>query len=202
MTLLNNKALHIIIISGYIFTLFAIGHIGLVRLYRLGTTTTMIAFILLILAAPILIILPIKESHFVPLLFAFVLWAAIGEAGEHLGISDIVNFKSVFLVILFLAFYFYAVFSLNLPKRILIGFGFFIMIWVFHFIMVNQFENLGKEHFTTYISAAIFVFSAVFAMFMAIRTKEHRTIFTALFVSSAWSILEYLWGWNVIPKPW
>lgn len=200
--IMESKGASIAAISVYILALFAAGHIGLVNIYRAGREATIVTFVLFLATAIVIMALHKGESIFSALLVGFLLWGALGEAGEHLGISDIVNFKNIFLLAGIVLFFGFLMKNGKLSNFMVNSIGFFIIIWLFHFIMVNQFELLGKTHFTTYIACVLFVL-LVFASFLfAFKAKQRSPFWTAVFISSLWAVLEYFWGWKLLPKPW
>jgi hypothetical protein len=193
----------ILFTAAIIFILFFIGHIGLVTIYRAGTTITTLAAV--ILAAAIVLLYIFRGKHrFFPLLTGFLIWAFAGEATEHLGYGDIVSIKNIFLIAGCTIFLIYLIQKRKINAYLSISLGEFQSVWVFHFIMVNQFEHLGKTHPVTYITCGVFAALLIFTIIQLIRIKDKfvLVLYTIVSVSVFWSILEYLWGWMWIPKPW
>ncbi len=186
-----------------ILFLFFLGHIGLVNLYKLGRIPTLVAAIFLTIL--IVVMFRWQRKHrFYPLVVGLLLWAVLGEITEHLRYGDIVNIKNVFLLFSIIIFVFYLVYNKLLSEFPAIAIVFFLAIWSSHFVLISLFEQLGKTHTVTYLSSSIFLIVFIYATFKA-RKSDNRlalTIQTILITCSFWSILEYLWAWKLISKPW
>jgi hypothetical protein len=79
----------------------------------------------------------------------------------------------------------------------------FLLIWSMHFIMIFQFEILSRTHWSTFVMCGIFLLLAVISI---IKARKSLSVYSIMFWSyfgllSAWSILEYVWGWRLIPGP-
>ncbi|UCG91885.1 MAG: hypothetical protein JSV97_12605 [candidate division WOR-3 bacterium] len=182
---------------------FFVGHVVLVNLYNLGRLPTIVMAVLLTIAIVLMFAWPQKHRFF-PLVTGLLLWSVLGEITEHLGYGDIVSFKNVFLLISILIFVYSLVRKKLLSEFLTIVIVFFVTIWSFHFVLINVFEGLGRTHVITYASSLIFLIIMVFAILKALRSYN-RLVLTlqVIFIScSAWAIVEYLWAWNLVPKPW
>lgn len=109
------------------------------------------------------------------------------------------NFLPVLVLMIFL--------FLNLRKHLPIPVQFslssFLLIWSMHYIMIFQYEVLSRTHFTTYIMCGIFVILTGLSIYKARKSKQiHSIMFWSYFgLLCAWSVLEYIWGWRLIPGP-
>ena len=109
------------------------------------------------------------------------------------------NFLPVLALMIFL--------FLNIRKHLSVPVQFslssFLLIWSMHYIMIFQYEVLSRTHFTTYIMFAVFIILTGLSIYKAIKSKQINTImFWSYFgLLTAWSILEYIWGWRLIPGP-
>jgi hypothetical protein len=200
--IVSSKAIFVASNIAYIIFLFAAGHVGLVKLYKLGRMATGIAAA--ILTTAIVALFAWRGSHrFFPLAAGLLLWIVMGEMAQHLKIGDIMSIKNGLLILTIAVFVFYLVYKRLLPDFLSIAVVFFLTIWVSHFVLVSLFEQLGKTHIATYFSSL--PFAALFAYSLIGILKEsgqyELTVFSILIVCSFWSILEYLWAWKLLPKP-
>jgi len=134
-------------------------------------------------------------------------WAFFGEFMENAGlyIKDATveiahwNFLPILLFVIFL--------FLCLRKYLSIPIQFsltsFILIWTLHYIMIFQFEVLSRTHFSTYIMCGIFVLLTGFSIYKVKNSEQINSImfWSYLGLLTAWSVLEYIWGWHLIPGP-
>ena len=188
---------------GFIIVLFFLGHIGLVTIYKLGRAPTVITGIISFVIAVSLLMR--QDSHrFFPLITGFLLWAVFGEIAEHLGYGDIVSINNIFVLLAVIILMSYLIYRKVLSEFQTIALVLFMIIWTFHFIMVNQFEQLGKTHIITCLSSPVFLIIFIFSLFRCFKSDSQTTlsIHSILLTCSFWSILEYLWAWKVIPKLW
>jgi hypothetical protein len=147
----------------------------------------------------------VHQGHrFFPLLAGTALWAVVGEMAEHLGYMEIVDARFVFVLVALIAGYVYLVNKRFLPFFAAVSLALFLGVWASHFIMVNMFEEFGKRHGLTYVSSLLFVGLLVFSVLRMKKTSSMLglTIGSILFTCCSWSLLEYLWAWKPIPKPW
>ena len=135
------------------------------------------------------------------------LWGFFGEFLENadLYIKDATieiahwNFIPVLVLVIFL--------FLNLRKHLPIPVQFslssFLLIWSMHYIMIFQYEMLSRTHFTTYIMCVVFLFLTGLSIYKARKSKQIDSVmFWSYFgLLTAWSVLEYIWGWRLIPGP-
>jgi hypothetical protein len=188
---------------GIILGLFFVGHVGLVAVYKIGTVATIVTAIVCSAAVGVLFI--VHQGHrFFPLLAGTALWAVVGEMAEHLGYMEIVDARFVFVLVALIAGYVYLVNKRFLPFFAAVSLALFLGVWASHFIMVNMFEEFGKRHGLTYVSSLLFVGLLVFSVLRMKKTSSMLglTIGSILFTCCSWSLLEYLWAWKPIPKPW
>ena len=146
-------------------------------------------------------------SNLLAIISGISLWGFFGEFLENadIYIKDATieiahwNFLPVLVLMIFL--------FLNLKKYLPIPVQFslssFLLIWTMHYIMIFQYEVLSRTHFTTYIMCGVFVILTGLSIYKARKSKQiHSIMFWAYFgLLTAWSILEYIWGWRLIPGP-
>ena len=146
-------------------------------------------------------------SNLLAIISGISLWGFFGEFLENtdLYIKDATieiahwNFLPVLILMIFL--------FLNLRKHLPIPVQFslssFLLVWSMHYIMIFQYEVLSRTHFTTYIMCGIFVILTGFSIYKAKKNKGINSImFWSYFgLLCAWSVLEYVWGWRLIPGP-
>lgn len=135
------------------------------------------------------------------------LWGFLGEFLENADMYvkdatvEIAHWN--FLPILLLMSFLFLDLRKHLPLSVQFSLGSFLLIWTLHYIMVFQFQVLGQTHFTTYIMCGIFVFLTGFSVNKAKTNKSINSImfWTYFGLLTAWSILEYIWGWRLLPGP-
>ncbi|MEA2096730.1 MAG: hypothetical protein U9P73_08590 [Candidatus Cloacimonadota bacterium] len=146
-------------------------------------------------------------SNLLAIISGISLWGFFGEFLENadLYIKDATieiahwNFLPVLILMIFL--------FLNLRKYLPVPIQFslssFLMIWSMHYIMIFQYEVLFRTHFTTYIMCGVFVILTGISVYKARKSKQIDSImFWSYFgLLTAWSVLEYIWGWRLIPGP-
>ena len=204
-----------IAINTVLLTLFFFGitYMLLVITSRTGEIPYFFAGLFLLgLGISLFIISPkMKTNNFWSNLLAIIsgisLWGFFGEFLENadLYIKDATieiahwNFLPFLLLMIFL--------FLNLRKYFPVSVQFslssFLLIWSMHYIMIFQYEVLSRTHFTTYIMCGIFVILTGFSIYKAKKNKGINSImFWSYFgLLCAWSVLEYIWGWRLIPGP-
>lgn len=130
-------------------------------------------------------------------------WGFLGEYIEHQGWLDLAHwhYSPVLLILTF-----FTIFLLNrryLPTRFGFCFGLFLSIWGLHMIMITQFEILGKNHWVTFPTAVLMVIILFFSYIKIRNAKSvsQKMAWVLVLLLSSWTILEYLWGWQVIPGP-
>ncbi|MCK4359568.1 MAG: hypothetical protein KAW92_12685 [Candidatus Cloacimonetes bacterium] len=149
----------------------------------------------------------IFKSNLLAIFSGISLWGFFGEFLENgdLFIKDATveiahwNFLPILLFVIFL--------FLILRKYLTISFQFsllsFLLIWTLHYIMIFQLEVLSRTHLSTYIMCGIFAFLAGLSFYKVRRSKSINLImFWSYFgLLTAWSVLEYIWVWRLIPGP-
>ncbi len=153
----------------------------------------------------------IESNKFLSNLLAIISGIAIwGFVGEFLENGDLfIPHATVeiahwnFLPILVLVIFIFLQIRKDLKTSIQFSLSSFLMIWSMHYIMIFQFEVLSRTHFTTYIMCGVFVLLTILAIFNARKTTNiDAVMFWSYFgLLTAWSILEYIWGWRLIPGP-
>ena len=158
-------------------------------------------------AVPVLDDKKVFYSNLLAIISGISLWGFFGEFLENadLYIKDATieiahwNFLPVLVLIIFL--------FLNLRKYLPVPVQFslssFLLIWSMHYIMIFQYEVLSRTHFTTYIMCAIFMILTGLSIYKARKNKQiHSVMFWSYFgLLTAWTVLEYIWGWRLIPGP-
>ncbi|MCD4708261.1 MAG: hypothetical protein K8S62_11055 [Candidatus Sabulitectum sp.] len=81
--------------------------------------------------------------------------------------------------------------------------GHFLGIWGLHMWMIYQFEHLSRTHWSTYLSAAVALLFGTAAVILGKKSeklnRKMALALTALLL--LWTVLEYVWGWRLIPGP-
>jgi len=108
-----------------------------------------------------------------------------------------------FLPILVLMIFLFLNLRKHLPVPVQFSLSSFLLVWLMHYIMIFQYEVLSRTHFTTYIMCGIFVILTGLSIYKARKNKQlHSVMFWSyLGLLCAWSVLEYIWGWRLIPGP-
>ena len=189
--------------------LFAGVYLALIGVYSVGTGATIIlgliflglgiTFLLLSINCP-----DVRRRNYYGMFSGLFLWAVLGEVIDKLGILGIAQWRMfpllggfTFLVVLFGV-------KKYLPTGLLLSLGGFNAIWFLHFVMVNQFELMGRTSWITYPSCVGFALLAIpfgHRMVKAGTDTENMAYSLALLLSG-WTVLEYIWGWRLLPGPW
>ncbi len=108
-----------------------------------------------------------------------------------------------FLPVLVLTIFLFLNLRKYLPVSIQFSLSSFLLVWSMHYIMIFQYEVLSRTHFTTYIMCGIFVILTGLSIYKARKSKKiNNIVFWSYFgLLTAWSVLEYIWGWRLIPGP-
>ena len=199
----NSKLAFVLTNILFIAVLVLVGHVGLVTVYGFGEKMTLITGAILTAVIILMLIWP-NEQRFSPLVVGVLLWAVVGEIAGELGYADIVSIRNFFVLPLAIVLVGYLVRRHRLSDFLIIASVFFLTIWACHFILVNLFEQLGVVHPLTYVSSSLFLAMLILAI-LGIRQSNSRralTVHSILALCSFWSVMEYLWAWRVVPKPW
>ncbi len=199
----NSKLAFVLANTLFIALLVLVGHVGLVSVYGFGEKMTLITGAILT-AVIILMLIWQNEQRFSPLVVGVLLWAVVGEIAGQLGYVDIVSIRNVFVLSPAIVLVGYLARKDRLSDFLIIASVFFLTIWTCHFILVNLFEQLGAVHPLTFVSSSLFLAMLILAI-LGIRRSDSRralTVHSILVLCSFWSMLEYLWAWRVVPKPW
>jgi hypothetical protein len=199
----SSPALFVAYTIAMILGLFFAGHIGLVGLYRLGTAATVTGGAILATATSLLFIWRPRHRFFA-LLAGTLLWAVLGEATPHLKYGDIVSVNYILLIPAFIVLFVYLLRKNALPSFAAVTLALFLTVWASHSLMVNSFETFGKNAAATKGLAPVFVIVFCYALYRSFKSRDslHLTLHSILMTCCAWSMLEYLWAWQVLPKPW
>ena len=131
------------------------------------------------------------------------LWGFTGEFLEvrsHLVIADS-RYLPVLLVLVSLLIV--MLLQKGIRKSYEFAFGHFTGIWGLHMWMIYQYEHLGRTHWSTYVSAGTALILGILAIYL---TWKYRGTGRKMALSLAslllfWTVLEYVWGWRLIPGP-
>ncbi len=137
------------------------------------------------------------------ILSGLFIWGFVGEYLEAIGWVEIAHHH--FLPVLLLAGFFliFLITRRQLADRFAFAFGHLLAIWGLHMWMIYQFEHLSPTHWTTYPSAAIAGVGAIISFILMTRAKKTtpKMAWAVAGLLLAWSVLEYVWGWRIIPGP-
>ncbi|MEA3474862.1 MAG: hypothetical protein U9R23_00200 [Candidatus Cloacimonadota bacterium] len=149
----------------------------------------------------------IFKSNLLAIFSGISLWAFFGEFLENgdLFIKGATveiahwNFLPILLFVIFL----FLIIRKYLPISFQFSLSSFLLIWTLHFIMIFQLEVLSRTHLSTYIMCGIFAFLTGFSVYKVRISKSINLImFWSYFgLLTAWSVLEYIWVWRLIPGP-
>ena len=135
------------------------------------------------------------------------LWGFLGEFLENAdlfikgGTVEIAHWN--FLPVLILVIFLFLNLRRHFPVPVQCSLSSFLLIWTFHYIMIFQLEVLSRTHLSTYIMCGMFAFLTGFSVYKVRRSKSINLImFWSYFgLLTAWTVLEYIWGWRLIPGP-
>lgn len=146
-------------------------------------------------------------SNLMGIISGIAIWGFVGEFMENgdlyipYATVEIANWN--FLPILLLAIFVFLQIKKDLKMPVQFSLSSLLMIWSMHYIMIFQFEVLSRTHFTTYIMCVVFLFLTGLSIYKVREKKQiNSTMFWSYFgLLTAWSVLEYVWGWRLIPGP-
>ena len=200
-----------IYLKTFLITLAAFGatYMLLVFSSRISSELYSAVGILFAITAPVALVLSGRKkfSIFTRNMFGIVsgllLWGFFGEFLEvrsHLVIAD-----SSYLPILLVLVSMLVVILLQNGMRKSYGFAFghFAGIWSLHMWMIYQYEHLSRTHWSTYVSAGIALALGILAIFLTgkIRRTDRKMALSLASLLLFWTVLEYIWGWRLIPGP-
>ncbi|KQC10741.1 MAG: hypothetical protein APR54_11700 [Candidatus Cloacimonas sp. SDB] len=146
-------------------------------------------------------------SNLLAIISGISLWGFFGEFLENADIyikdATIEIAHGNFLPVLILIIFIFLNLKKHLPVPIKFSISSFLLIWSMHYIMIFQYEVLSRTHFTTYIMCCVFLILTGLSIYKAKKNKGINSImFWSYFgLLCVWSILEYVWGWRLIPGP-
>ncbi|MBN2378761.1 hypothetical protein JXM67_03040 [candidate division WOR-3 bacterium] len=203
---MKNKGLVTLLIT---LAAFGVTYMLLVFSSRWNEAAYITAGILLGIAAVVSFILAEvkRKQDFAPnmwgILSGLFLWGFVGEFLEAINWVVIADYR--FLPVLLLAGFFlvFLIVRKQLADRFAFAFGHFAGIWGLHMWMIYQFEHLSRTHWSTYPSAAIAGAGAVISFILMARAKKTspKMAWALAGLLLAWTVLEYVWGWRIIPGP-
>ena len=146
-------------------------------------------------------------SNLLAIISGVSLWGFFGEFLENADLYikgatiEIAHWN--FLPVLVLMIFIFLNLKKHLPVPVQFSLSSFLLIWSMHYIMIFQYEVLSRIHFTTYIMCGIFLFLTGLSIY---KVRKNEQINSVMFWSyfgllTAWSVLEYIWGWRLIPGP-
>ncbi len=148
-----------------------------------------------------------KFSIFARNMFGIVsgllLWGFFGEFMEvrsHLVIAD-TQYLPVLIVLIVMLIV--MLLQNGLRKSYGFAFGHFTGIWSLHMWMIYQYEHLSRTHWSTYMSAGVALALGILAVFLIgkIRRTGRKMALSLASLLLFWTVLEYIWGWRLIPGP-
>jgi hypothetical protein len=146
-------------------------------------------------------------SNLLAIISGISLWGFFGEFLENADLYiknatiEIAHWN--FLPVLILMIFIFLNLRKHLPVPAQFSLSSFLLVWSMHYIMIFQYEVLSQTHFTTYIMCGIFLLLTGLSIYKARKNEQINSImFWSYFgLLCAWSILEYIWGWRLIPGP-
>ena len=142
-------------------------------------------------------------SYMLGILSGLFLWAFIGEFLEHKGLVVIASRNFLPVLIICIVFLLIAILRKRIVSHFAFAFGHFLAIWALHMWMIFQYEELLRTHWSTYLSCAIAFIGGVTSLFLMSRSRKTTTkmAFSVAALLLLWTVLEYVWGWRLIPGP-
>ena len=193
----------------YTLLLFGFTYMSLVLVYKTGPLETALWGFALLSAGFFLFwnsLTDIRErsQNLSGIFSGILLWGALGEAAEHLELFSLPDWRMLPLLAFFTSILLLWSVKKSIPVGNLFALGVFNGIWALHTLMINQYKYLGRKSATTYPSALLFLLLALYFLKKAISSVSERSkmAYTVAFLLSAWTVLEYIWGWRWIPGPW
>ncbi len=164
--------------------------------------------LLFFLSASLLFYISVKEKDSVKgnysgIFSGLFFWASIGELLESAGFVKVESWTNMPLYFAILLMFLMLWRNGQISASPAFGNAHFLAIWGLHAYMVNQYNLLGKTHWSTYPSAAIFaLLSAYFVFKLGKSKRENEAMAYGLAaLLTGWTVIEYMWGWGVIPGP-
>ena len=203
---MKNKGLLTFVIT---FTAFAITYIMLVISSHWSNTMYILTGILLgILAILSFIMAEMKRkkefiSNIWGILGGLFLWGFIGEFLEAIKWVEIAHYHFFPVLLILVLFFVFLVIRKELNERFALMFGHFFAIWGLHMWMIFQFNYLSNTHWSTYFSSVMAGIGAIIVFLLARRSNKLslKMAYAVTALLLAWSVLEYVWGWRLIPGP-
>lgn len=160
------------------------------------------------LVASLLFYISIKKSgsvkgNYSGIFSGLFFWASIGELLETAGFVKVESWMNMPLYFAFLLMFIMLWRSGQISIGPAFGNAHFLAIWGLHAYMVNQYDLLGKTHWSTYPSAFAFGLAALLFAFKLIKSKSKNEAmaYGLAMLLTGWTVMEYLWGWGVLPGP-
>lgn len=192
-----------------ILLVFAGTYSSLVGIYQLGNLTVLLFGLVLLGLTLWLVLRSIRGlnkqgANYCGIFAGIFLWGFLGEVMEHLKILEIAYWNFLPLLVTLTFFTILVGIKRYLPHGLMLTLATFNSIWFLHFIMINQYNFLGRYHFSTYPSCTLFLLLSLFFGFRMVKAKgiSENMAYSLGLLLSAWTVLEYVWGWRLIPGPW
>ena len=193
----------------WVLVIFLVTYMGLVFTYRVDGYAVMIVGVIFGVLGMLLFVASAKTGgnrtrNYCGIFSGIFLWAAVGEVAEHMGMFDLASWQMWPL----LGVTIFVTLVLSLGHYIPVGMRFamatFAAIWGLHFVMINEYEFMGRTSWITYPSCAIFLLLAIVFGYRMTRTRreDENMGYALALLLTAWTVLEYLWGWRIVPGPW
>ncbi len=171
-------------------------------------TTAVAGAVVFFLTASLLFYLSIKQrgtvrGNYSGIFSGLFFWASIGELLESAGFVKIESWMNMPLYFALLLMFLLLWWSGQISSSPAFGNAHFLAIWGLHAYMVNQYNLLGKTHWSTYLSAFVFGMMAVLFAFKLTKAKsrDEAMAYGLAMLLTGWTVIEYLWGWGIVPGP-
>ncbi len=207
----KEKLMKRIYLKTFLITLAAFGatYMLLVFSSRISPAFYSAVGIMFAVMAPVAIALSGRKkfSTFTRNMFGIVsgllLWGFFGEFLEvrtHLVIADIQYLPVLIVLIVMLVV---MLLQNGLRQSYGFAFGHFTGIWSLHMWMIYQYEHLSRTHWSTFVSAGAALILGILAVFLTGKTlgTSRKMVLSVASLLLFWTVLEYIWGWRLIPGP-
>ena len=192
-----------------VLLVFAATYMALVGIYRFGTMATIIMGLILLGLGIAFLFFSIttsdtRKGNYFGIFSGLFLWAVLGEVVEKLGGIAVAEWQMFPLLGWFTFLIALLGIKRYLPTGLLFSLGHFNAVWFLHFVMINQFEFMGRTSWITYPSCAIFILMAILFGYRMTRAKtdSENMAYSLALLLIGWTVLEYIWGWRLLPGPW
>ncbi len=195
----------------FFYAMYFLGHLSMSTVYRLGSTATTVFGS----ASLVAIILTLwkaagrskgtKECVY-GIVAGFFIWCFAGEFLEHEEILEIATLKAAPALILYLITTAVVLYKEFLPIGVRFALGHFTLVWLLHFILVNQAEVLKVTYpelfnISITLTGLVFFLAALFAIVKTLVTRSERAFVAYLLLSFilVWATVETLQVMHIVP---